>query len=76
MQGTWATRYPTIDRRTHELMENIARGVSAADRSPVERRLDRYVAGLLDRGVRVDASDFRRAQFEHNRRHPLTPLPD
>lgn len=76
MEGSWATRYPTIDRRAHQLMEKIARSASAHDHAAAQGRLDRYIAGLADRGVRVAAADFRRAQFEHYHRRPVTPLPD
>lgn len=75
MQGSWASRYPTIDPHAHALMEQIARSASPHDHDEARSRLDRYVAGLADRGVRVTAADFRRAQFEHYHRRPLTPLP-
>lgn len=76
IQHSWAARYPTIDPRAHELMEKVARSASATVHSAAEGRLNRYVDGLADRGVRVAAADFRRAQFEHYHRRALTPLPD
>lgn len=76
MQETWSSRYPTIDSRMHTMMENIARSDSAEIRARIQRRLEHWVDLQLDRGVRVTAAEFRRAQFEHYHRRPVTPLPD